>query len=454
MNVFSIALKSLRQRRVASLLTGLSVSLGVALMVAVLVLNGIVSQMFSQTGSGYDLLVGAKGGSLQLVLSTIYHIDRPIENLPWRFYEQLRDNPWVERAIPINIGDTTEEGNFPIVGTTPQYFLVPYAPNHPFRIRGDGLRGTWDAVIGSEVARKNNWDIGSQFKLVHAGEDDHVHDEVFTVKGVLAATGTPNDKTAYVHIDGFLSLDGHDKPLDEAIDREAEFFGVPREFVEEIYREDIAEIREHLAEEAGHDHAGHEHHHHGPLSNLQKEVTSVLLVMKGDDLTRINRTLELQQRLQQGMQAQAVNPVRVMDFLIRALVGNIRLAFLWVTGLIIVVSGIGIFVSIYNSMSERRKEIAIMRALGARRQTVFVIILAESALLCLLGGIAGILLGHGLVFAFAPLIEAKSGLLIDPLAYSPWEFVILPILIGMAILVGMLPALSAYKTDVAESLQG
>lgn len=450
MNLLTVAFKSMRQRWVASLLTGLSVALGVSLMVAVLVVNDVVTTMFRNTGGGYDLVVGPQGSDVQLVLSTIYRMDRPIENLPWRYYEELKEHRWVERAIPVNLGDTSEVGDFPIVGTTPQYFLVDYAPDQKFRIRGDGLRGTWDAVIGSQVARRNNWDIGSQFKMIHAGQDDHVHDELFTVRGVIAPTGTPNDRTVFVHIDGFFQLDDHGKPVDEAIAREAKFFGETEAQIRERYKDDLAEILAHQNESP----EEHAHHHHGAPSDLQKEVTSILLVLKGDDLQRAGAALELQNDMREGMRTQAANTVNVMVRLLDNLIGNIRYAILYLTGLIIAVSGIGIFVSIYNSMSDRKKEIAVMRALGARRQSVLMIILLESTILCLLGGIGGILLGHAIVLVAAPIIEARSGLLIDPFSFSWVELAVIPALILMAVFVGLLPGVTAYRTDVAESLHG
>ncbi|TWT55826.1 Macrolide export ATP-binding/permease protein MacB [Thalassoglobus neptunius] len=451
MNLITIALKSLKQRWVPSFLTALSVALGVALMVAVLILNNVITEMFQESGSGYDLVVGPKGSDLQLVLSTIYRMDRPIENLPWRFYEELKDYKTVEHAIPMNLGDTTEVGDFPIVGTTPQFLLLEYAPGKKFRIGNEehGLRGTWDAVIGSQVAQRNGWSAGSKFKMIHAGQDDHVHDEEFTVRGVLAPTGTPNDRTVFVHIDGFFQMSDHSKPVREAIEREAKFFGETEEEVIQRHKDDIDEILKHENESA----EEHAHHDHGPLPDIQKEVTSILLVMKGNELQRANATMSMQTMLKDGFQAQGANTVQVMARLMRNLVGNIRLALLYLTALIIIVSGIGIFVSIYNSMSDRRREIAVMRALGARRQTVFSLILVESLLLCLIGGIGGLLLGHAIVFVAAPIIEARSGLLIDPRAFTTTEFIVIPVLIVMATLIGILPGLTAYRTDVAEGLQ-
>ncbi len=459
MNLLTIAWKSIRQRALASSLTALSVALGVALMVAVLVINGVISRMFNQTGSGYDLILGPKGSDAQLVLSTIYRISRPIENLPWRFYEEVKSDPRVERAIPIALGDTTEEGGFPIVGTTPTYFSTDYAYGRNFVSKsGHGLKGPWDAVIGSEVARTNQWDMGSTFKIVHGGgdaSDAHIHDEVFTVRDVLAPTGTPNDRTCFVDIRGFLMLDGHEKPLDEAFVREAEMYGETLEQVAERYKDCAAD------EHADHDHAhadGEQHFH--DICDAKKEITSILLVMavpEGvtpglEDITRQRRALDYSARMKEGFKAQAVKPVEVMRQLMNNLVGNVRYALMVLTGLIIAVSGIGIFVSIYNSMSERRREIAVMRALGARRQTVFSIIVAESILLTVGGGLLGLLLGHALVFLASPIVQERSGLLIDPFHFERYELLILPVLLVMAVVIGLLPGLTAYRTDVARAL--
>lgn len=458
MNLFVIAWKSIRQRLLSSSLTGLSVALGVALMVAVIVINGVVTRMFSQSGTGYDLIIGPKGSELQLVLSTVYRIENPIENLPWRFYEEIKQDRRIALAVPVAFGDFTEDGAFPIIGTIPQYFSLDVVQGQKFMVKGDYLRGTWDAVIGSEVARQNGWDVGSEFRMIHGGRDpseSHVHDEKFTVRGVLRATGTPNDRSVFVHLDGFFLLDGHDKPVDEAIARMAKFYAVPEAQVRDWYAQDIEKI----AREAEHDHGSHGHHHAHAVSDLQKEFTSILVQAASNpqgrlpvSLQRSGNAISLQTELNDGFQAQAVNPVAPMRRLLDNLVGNIKLALLYLTGLIIAVAGISIFVSIYNSMADRRREIAIMRALGARRQTVFSVILAESLLLCLGGGLAGLLLGHGLVLIAAPIVEARSGLLINPLAFEPIELIVVPVTMLLAGLIGFLPGLTAYRTDVAAAL--
>lgn len=470
MSLLTIAFKNLRQRLLASSLTGLSVALGVALMVGVLVMNSAFSRMFSQDSVGYDLIVGKKGSSWGLVLNTIFRIDQPPGQVPWRFYQQLRENRYVEQAIPLAVSDTTQEGGFPIVATTPQYFGVPYAYTREgpqqFHIPGSDrdppekrhtfLRGTWDAVIGSEVARRNGWGLGSQFQLVHSGrandEDAHVHEEKFTVRGVLLPTGTANDRTAFVHVDGFFLLSGHNDSVDDAIQREVEFLGVTEAEVREHYREDLETIAK---EAAAHAAGGHDHHHHlHAVSDLQKGVTAVLVVTRGENdhargLSAMRLSGELQQR---AVGPQAVAPVQVLTQIRTELVGNVNLALLVLTVIIIVVSGVGIFVSIYNSMSDRRREIAIMRALGAQRSTVFSVILLESLALCLGGALLGLLIGHGMVFAMSEILATQKGLLIDPFTFDRTELWLIPGMVLMATLVGFLPGLTAYRTDVAAAL--
>ncbi len=444
MNLASIAWKSVKQRSLSSALTSLSVALGVMLMVTVLVIFSVLDSTFSQRSIGYDLIMGPKGSPLQLVLSTVYHVNPPIENLPYRFYKEIQKDPRVETAIPIAIGDTTEQGGFPIVGTIPQYFVIDYAPNRQFMVEGKSLQKPFDALIGSRVAKVNGWKIGSTFRLVHGGNEGHVHNELFTVVGVLAPTGTPNDKSVFVHLDGFYQIQGHDKPFDEAIRRERDFFGEPPLGKAELDAE-VARLKKKYS---------HEGHKHAPgfieeVPELQKDVTSILLLMKSPSAA-ILFAGEWKKSFRPAM---AINPIFPMQQLMVDVLGGVRIMLIFLTSLIVLVSGIGIFVSIYNSMSARKREIGILRALGARRQTVFSIVLAESILLCGGGGVIGLLLGHGLVFLTAPLVEMRSGIIMNPWSFEPMEAALLPGLLVLATLAGFLPGLLAYRTDVADALQ-
>ncbi len=181
-----------------------------------------------------------------------------------------------------------------------------------------------------------------------------------------------------------------------------------------------------------------------------KEVTAILVRMPPGVPTA---AVMFKEALRRGFSpVQAVNPIEPMARLQQQFVGNIRNALLALTAVILVVSGVGIFVSIYNSMSERLREIAIMRALGARRETVFGVIVAESLLLCLGGGMIGAVVAHLLLVAAAPAISAKTELLIDPYAFDVQELWLIPALILLAVIAGLLPGVRAYRADVAESL--
>lgn len=449
MNLVTIAWKSIRQRALASSLTALSVALGVTLMVTVLVMNSIIQKTFSQNATGYHLIVGAKGSPLQLVLNTIFHLGRPVENFPYLYYKEIKQHPAVEHAIPMAFGDTTQEGGFRIIGTIPEFFAVDYVPGKKFGVYKGGQFPSkpFDSVVGASVAQENNWKIGSTFKPVHGvaenAADAHVHDEEFTIVGILGPTGTPNDKAVFVHLDGFFMIEGHEKPADEA---EAKAARLRKMKGEEPL---VAPVPEVEPEPAKDDHSGHGHHghHHHAIPDEQKEVTAVLIRMKSEIAVP-----RFQAIINDGPESQAVNPIAQIRNLFSTFIDNVRLMLLVLISLIIAVSGVGIFVSIYNSMSDRKREIAIMRALGARRGSVFSIILSESILLCVGGGIFGLFLGHGLIFLAAPFVRAHTVISINPWAFEPVELILIPVLIVLASLVGMVPGMTAYHTDVARSL--
>jgi putative ABC transport system permease protein len=442
MNLVTIASKSIRQRWLASSLTALSIALGVALMVAVLVINGVVTRMFSQNATGFQLILGAKGSPMQLVLNTIYFLDRPIENVAYLDYMKVKKLGWVEHAIPFALGDTTDDGRYRIVGTFPEYFEVEYVPGRKFELQeGKFLDKTFDAVIGARVARARGWRVGQKFPIAHGGNTSDIHDEKFTVVGILTPTGLPLDRAVFIHYDGFYEIPGHGMTKAEA-DAEAE---ARRRNDGEIMVRNVPGADK--ADPAANQKKG------AAIPDEQKRVTAILLQTKGDGPAQKDAIAFLMKPLiNKGAVFQAVNPIEQIRKLLEDVVGNIRTMLLVMTVLIIVVSGVGIFVSIYNSMADRKREIAIMRALGARRTTVFSIIVAEAVLLCAGGGLLGLLIGHGLVFVAGPIVETRSDILIDPWFFEPHELYILPALLVLAVIVGLVPGLTAYRADVAKGL--
>lgn len=461
MSLFKIAWRSIQERALASTLTALSMALGVALVIAVLVFQGVIGTSFNRAAEGYNIIIGAKGGRLELVLNTVFHLGQPIENIPWDFYKEFTlEGPTgakrpgkyagvVDVAVPYCLGDNYK--GFRVVGTTPAMFdELGYGIDNdgrpiPYRFTaGEAFKPEdyFGAVVGSVVAHREGLQIGDKIEPTHGVSTEegqgHKHDP-FVVRGILAPNGTPNDRAVFVNMEGFFLLAGHAKE-DEAAKEAAKAGGA----VQPASGEKAAKGH------AAHSHAGHDHSHahsHEPLPESQREVTAILL--RTSDVTV---GLTLPRSINKGPVAQAVMPIAEISKLFDGLIGNLQLILLTLSVLIVVVAGIGIMVSIYNSMSERRREIAIMRALGARRGTIGALILLESMLLSILGGLAGFLLGHGLIGLLSPFIAAQTGVPIGLFQFVPLELALIPGLMLLAAAAGYVPALFAYRTDVAKAL--
>jgi putative ABC transport system permease protein len=457
MSLFGIAWRTIRQRLLTSGLTALSLALGVALVVATLVIGDLVSQAFSSgSGLGYNMIVGAKGSPLQLVLNSVYLVSKPIENVPWAFYEDFlpagarADGTAgtfagsVRTAVPICMGDYFK--GFRVVGTNAAYFdrlsygggvalgLPPWlarllgkpttmsAPR-PFafaagrNFRDDEFFG---GVLGSEVAAKLGLAVGDTFSPTHGADDGLVHDP-FTVTGVLARTDTPVDRGVYVNMEGFYLQEGHAKPVEGVAARPPE---TP----------------------AG---AGPV-----PLPREQREVTAVLVeTISQPGLPAELAAMALRTRINEGRDGQAAEPIREISVLLGLFVRPLELLLLLLTTLVVIVSAIGILVSMVGSSLERSRDVAVMRALGARRSQVLATVLIEAVILALGGGLVGWVLGHGIVAAIGPMITTNAGVSATFFSAAPTaELLLVPFLIVLAILAALLPALAAYRTDVAKWL--
>lgn len=529
MSLFTIAWRSILQRGVASALTCLSMALGVMLVVAVLTIHGVLSKSFYSNASlGYNLIVGAKGGKEQLVLNTVFYLSAPVENVSYDYYmeflkreerakllkdslrirgheqlwqtaevaafasssgvEQLAiqtalagekrvDVSWnsldrngeygsqCDLVIPVCLGDYY--GRFRVVGTSPAMFndLVwdlennrkyEFAQGRNFQHRSEE-HGYFEAVVGAHVAREMELKVGDQFSPAHGAADGHLHERKFTIVGILKGSGTPIDKGVFVNMEGFYLMEDHAKSV---VDPRTTKPGEPEEpLSEEEMKKRFFENRRKkgmLEREPDPD----------PLPVEQREVTALLIK------TEMKQGFFLEGAVNKGKEAQAVAPVAVIVGMFEFLVKPVQWTLLALTSVICLVSGISILVSIYNSMNDRRHEIAVMRALGADRYTVSRVILYEAMLLSLGGCIIGWLLGHFACFLFSPLIELQTGFAVGfhsfgepyfyPLEriapslsdkiYFPVEWLIVPALVILSIIVGIWPALSAYKTDVAQSL--
>jgi putative ABC transport system permease protein len=449
MSYWKIAWRNITQRALASSLTGLSMALGVALMILVIVIHDVTVDQFSNDAQGYHLIVGgSKGGDLQLVMTTVFHLGRPLYPIPYSYYKKFTEGefkPYTQVAVPYCLGDSlqADDQQFRVVATTPDLFdKIAYGANSDGSEKryefqdGRNFRSDhfFEAVIGSVASRKTGLKVGDKFQPTHgmsAGGDKHTE---FTVVGILAPTGTANDRAVFANIEGFYLLEGH------ALS--------PKEGEEASVSVDKLRKSSEQAVDLNDPNYGMK-----PLPELQREVTSILVLCKEDYGTE---AMTLDSKINKGRDriAQAIAPGAVVTRLLEGIVGPVRVVLLVLTVLIIVVAGISILVSIYNSMSERAHDIAVMRALGASRNAVMGIILAESILLSLLGGLAGVLLGHAVLGIAGPLVELRTGISLRFWDFNWQESLLIPGLVVFASLVGFLPALTAYRTDVGRILGG
>ena len=485
MNLLKIAWRSIQQRWLASMLTMISMALGVMLVVGVLLMSGIVTESFRSNASlGYNMIVGANGGDLQMTLNTVYYLSKPVENIPYWYYQQFlpaSERPdgedgkfadYAKFAIPLCLGDYFKE--FRVVGTVPDLFddfeydaekgrKYEIAEGRNFKVKS-AEHGYFEAVVGAKVAKVTGLKVGDTFTPTHGTPDGEVHDEFFVV-GILRTTGTPNDRAVFVNMEGFFLLKGHAKEAEdedgnplppevvESNEELVQFKNIPLDLEYDPAISKISEDRFNLR----------------PLPLVQREVTSVLLRTANEYLAP-----GLKRTINKDKFARAVTPISEIYGLFKTIVNPVKWMFLLLTIMICIVSGVSILVSIYNSMSERKHEIAVIRSLGAGKRTVMSIVLLESVLLALGGGLMGWIGGHLLVgMAARPFVEDQTGVTIGVLDFAPkvqplaflgdspimdWgissEFLLIPGLILLAIIVGFLPALAAYRTDVAKALSG
>jgi putative ABC transport system permease protein len=444
MTLLGIAWRNIRQRALTSGLTALSLALGVALVVATLVTGGIVKRAFeSGSGLGYNMIVGAKGSPLQLVLNSVYFISRPIENISWGFYQEFL--PATERAdgtdgrfaastataVPICMGDYYRSHR--VVGTNAAFFTrLKRGNGEPYDFAA-GASFTDDdffgGVIGAAAARTLGLEVGDPFAPTHGADDGAVHDP-FYVRGILARTDTPVDRGVFVNMEGFYLQEGHAKPLAE----------------DEMGAENAAGAEEGPSAETGRP---------KPLPFAQREVTAILLETASlPGLPPELTSMGLRTTINEGQEAQAALPIAEIRQLLDLFVKPLELLLLLVTTLVVIVSAIGILVSMVGSSLERSRDVAVMRALGARRAHVLATVLFEAILLAGFGGVAGWTLGHAIVAAIGPWITTNAGVSAGILSGSWAEALLVPLLVGLAIAAALIPAIAAYRTDVAKWLQG
>ncbi|HVS73309.1 MAG TPA: ABC transporter permease [Phycisphaerae bacterium] len=479
MNLIQLILKQMRVRLLSSLLTCLSVVLAVALATSVLVVGREGRSVFAQTDYGYDLLVGPKGSGVSLVLNTIYHVGVSQGNIPYGLYEDMSSNsamsaehpgeknPYrglVQWAVPYAVGDSYKGRR--IVGTTAQLFGVTdegkalpadkvpeyrggehytFAQGRPF----DGRK--FEAVIGWNTARGTGLKVGDTFHATHGfpGPNDipDVHPETWTVVGILNQTHTANDDVLFIPLKTFYAIFEHEAGLERIgqIQGNAAATTPPPAAP--------APAASEPASEPENPHEGYTLNADGTINNKlpqsEWEVSAILVKSRS-----AATALQLDFLLRNLPEASGVRPATVMNAFFDQFLSGVLEVLTLVAGLVMVVAGVSILVSIYNSVAARMREIAILRALGATRLRIVAAVCLEAGFVALMGGVIGVILGHLLAAGGSAYLRTILGSGIAWWRVQPEELVYLAAAAVLGLLAGLAPALKAYRTPVAENLVG
>jgi putative ABC transport system permease protein len=463
----------MRQRALSTWLTLLSVLLGVGLATAVMILYRGGGALFGQTEFGYDVLVGPpKGSALQLVMNTIYQIDESSGVVPYAVYEDLLKNRAnVKIAVPYAVGDTYK--NHRIIGTATKLFgvddegnplpperVLEYKTGRRYSVRQGHVFHPlkFEAVIGSDVTARTGLKLGNRFKATHGlsqaveKPDAHVHEAEWTVVGVLEPTHTAADRVIFIPLVSFYAIREHE----EGMEQQAEI----RKKLEPAATTSAAVEPPATDEHDEHDeHDGHAHdepyhlHDDGTIHlNLPKEAWTISAILaKARSSFAAMGLVNFHFKVIDN-RANAVNPASVMREFFNTYFHASRTVLVTIAWLVSVVASVGILVSIYNSVSARAREIAILRALGATRGKILMLICAEAGLIGLLGGVLGLVIGHLLGAVGSLYLNRLLGEGIPWLHVGPEELLYLAVVVAIAVIAGLVPALKAYRVPVATNL--
>lgn len=431
MNLFVLVWNYLKARPLNTALNILLLGLGIAVVTLLLLLNRQLQQGISRNAKGIDLVVGAKGSPLQLILCNIFHIDFPTGNINLAEAEAIARNRMVKSAIPLALGDSYQ--GYRIIGTT-----HPYAELYDAVIqRGGWWMKTMEVTLGSNVARALKLDLGHTFASTHGlTTSGHSHEnEKFVVVGVLEPTGTVLDNLILTNVESIWAVH-EEHPEGEASHEE-----------------------DHRHEEGDHHEEDHEHHHAhdfvpSPLvpsvaaGDSTREITSMLIRYRSPMAAiQLPRWVNGQSRLQAA--SPAFETARLFSIL--GVGVDILEGFAYV---IIFISALSIFIALYNSLKERKYDLAIMRSMGATRNTLLVSVLMEGTAITLLGSLAGILLGHAVMTGMTVWLEEARRAGINGLVFYSEEWIILFGSLALGVLCAIIPAVQAYRTDISRVLAG
>jgi len=415
--LLSLAWRSLLNRRVSVLLTILGIALSVTLFLGVEKGRKAAYQAFETTISGSDLIVGAPTGETNLLLYSVFRIGNATAEVSWASFKELEDRPDIAWAVPISLGDSHK--GFRVLGTQLGYFKhYKYGQKQDLALsEGKLFDDLYDAVLGAEVASELGYTLGTEMILTHgmgniAGLSDH-DDKPFTVTGILERTGTPVDRTVHISVEGITAMHvgwetGARNPLADTItDEMIRGFDLTPKTVTAIY-------------------VGLERP--GTIFRTKRAIDT----NKSEPLLAIIPALALR------------NLWEIM--------GTAERILLAISGFVILVGLVSILTNLLTSLNERRREMSILRAIGARGHHIFALLTLEAGVLGLIGAAIGAGLTQILFLFGAPIVKQSYGIALSGTGLGPIDGLTILTVTGLALLLALPPAYVALKRSLADGL--
>lgn len=410
-----LAARSAWNRRLTLGLTLVAVALSVTLLLGVARIRQEAKDSFAQSVSGTDLVVGARTSPVQLMLYAVFRLGEASNNMRWQSYQVLASHPEVAWSIPLSLGDSHR--GFPVLGTSTAYFEhFRYGSSQALAFSaGKPFADVFDAVLGAEVAEHLGYHMGDHITLSHgmSGEGLAEHaDKPFTVVGILARTGTPVDRTVHISLEAMEAIH-----LDWQGGAPIPGFQIPAEYVRKF---DLT----------------------------PKEITAALVGLKSRAAV-----FKMQRYINDSMPEAllGVLPGVALDQLWQV-VGIAERTLLAVSAMVVVVGLSGLIAVILASLGERRRELAILRSVGAKPSDVFLLLTVEGLSITVLGALLGVLLLTLLTALLGPFAQSHFGLVIEPKWVSAEELVLLAAVVGVGLCASLVPGYRAYKLSLADGL--
>ncbi|MEM7070331.1 MAG: FtsX-like permease family protein [Pseudomonadota bacterium] len=397
MSLFAIAFHYLYAKRSNTLLHIILMLLGVAMISALLLFAHQAKENLYRNSAGIDAVVGAKGSPLQLVLSTIQHMDVPTGNIKLSQMERIKRHPHIRLAIPISLGDNYQQ--FRIVGTEPHYlkhFRAEFA-------QGEIWKKPMQAVVGATVARKTGLKTGNHFIGVHGlTQSGHGHDDrPYRVVGILKATGTVLDRLIVTSLESVWEL--------HALESQTQ-------------SQDLNKNTDHL------------------------EITALLLSYRNR-----SAALSFPRQINQQTSMQAASPVFEMARLINFIGVGTNTIFVF-AGFLIAISLAGVLIGLLNNIRERAYDLAIFRTLGASRKKILWLVIIEGMTIAFTGSIIGLLLGHSMIAMMGSLTEKGLEMGLEGFFLLSEVWIVWGVILCLSFIVCLIPAWEAYKTEIRKML--